>query len=162
MTQPETIADPRPVWDPDTALPAVRDMFSTAAEHLVSGDPALLPHLLSPLVETFQSQVERLQDQLEESRRRLAAAHPDGDCAALEAECTATDAKLTAFIQLANSAKDEYRHHTGHPWEPQPDESPAAAAPHPRAPDDNHVHADPDAEPDESPQDARDQIPFDA
>ena len=129
MTQPEPDADPRPVWDPDTSLAAVREAFATAAGGLGAGNSDILPLLLSPLVDTFQMQVERLRDELESTRRQVPGAPTDAQRAALEAESRTIEQKLDAFIQMADTAKEEYRHHTGVAWEP-PEEDDEPDAPH--------------------------------
>ena len=125
MTETEPAADPRPVWDRDTSLAAVRKAF---AEPVGAADPEMLPHLLSPLVTTFHMQVDRLQGELEVSRRRLADAAGEADRAPLQAKTAVIEEKIAAFTQIADAAKEEYRRHTGQPWEPPDDDDTDALA----------------------------------
>lgn len=132
MTETEPAADPRPVWNPKTSLAAVREAFATAADGIGGDDPEMLPHLLSPLVTTFHMQVDRLQGELEVSRRRLADAGGEADRAPLQAKTAVIEEKIEAFTQIADAAKEEYRRHTGQPWEPPEDDDahdPAPAEP---------------------------------
>ncbi len=129
MTPDDAATEPSKLWNPDTALAAIRGMFDTAANQIAPGDAEFLPHVLNPLVATFHSQVDRLHNQLADCRNRIQNLSPDEDPEPLQAHATILQQKMDAFVQMTDAAKEAYEHHTGTQWEQPPDtEDPASPA----------------------------------